>query len=51
MNKDTKIQIRIKSETKQWLKDYAARNNITISRIFVDFVEWLKKREDSKNAS
>ena len=49
MNKDTKIQIRIKSETKQWLKDYAKRKDITISKIFVDFVEWLKEKETSKS--
>lgn len=49
MNKDTKVQIRIKSDTKQWLKDYAKRKNITISKIFVDFVEWLKEKEASKS--
>ena len=45
MEKDAKIQIRIDSKTKQWLKDYANDKNLTISRIFVDFVEWLKNRE------
>ena len=45
MEKDTKIQIRIQSETKKWLKDYAKRKNLTISKIFVDFVEWLKDKE------
>lgn len=45
MEKDTKIQIRIKSSTKKWLKDYASDKNITISKIFVDFVEWLKDKE------
>ena len=45
MEKDTKIQIRIQSETKQWLKDYAKDKNLTISKIFVDFVEWLKEKE------
>lgn len=50
MDKDAKIQIRIKSESKQWLKDYANNNNVTISKIFVDFIEWLKKREESKDA-
>lgn len=49
MMKDSKIQIRIKSDTKEWLKEYAKRNNVTISRIFVDFVDWLKKREESKS--
>ena len=49
MNKDTKIQIRIKSDTKKWLKEYAKDKNITISKIFVDFVEWLKQRESTKN--
>lgn len=49
MDKDTKIQIRIESSTKDWLKTYAKKKNITISKIFVDFVEWLKEREDAKN--
>ena len=50
MEKDAKIQIRIDSATKAWLKEYATRNNLTISRIFVDFVKWLKTREE-KNGS
>ena len=45
MEKDTKIQIRIQSDTKQWLKEYAKRKNLTISKIFVDFVEWLQDKE------
>jgi len=49
MDKDTKIQIRIDSDTKQWLKEYASNNKVTISKIFVDFIDWLKKREESKN--
>ena len=49
MEKDAKIQIRINSESKKWLKEYAINNNITISRIFIDFIEWLKKREETKN--
>ena len=49
MDKDTKIQIRINSETKQWLKKYAADNKVTISKIFVDFVDWLKTREEAKH--
>ena len=46
MEKDAKIQIRIDSATKAWLKEYAGKNNLTISRIFIDFVKWLKARED-----
>jgi hypothetical protein len=49
MEKDAKIQIRIDSESKVWLKKYADSNKVTISRIFVDFIDWLKKREESKN--
>jgi len=49
MDKDTKIQIRINSDTKKWLKDYAASNKVTISKMFVDFVDWLKSREEAKN--
>lgn len=47
-NKDTKIQIRIESDKKAWLKDYAERKGLTISSIFVDFIEWLKTREEKK---
>ncbi len=49
MEKDTKIQIRIDSDTKKWLKDYASKNSVTISKIFVDFVNWLRKREEAKD--
>lgn len=49
MEKDAKIQIRIDSDTKKWLKDYATNNNVTISKIFVDFVKWLRKREEAKH--
>ena len=45
MEKDAKIQIRINSKTKEWLKDYAKQKDLTISKIFVDFVKWLKERE------
>ncbi len=45
MEKDTKIQIRIQSDTKKWLKKYAKSKDLTISKIFVDFVEWLKDKE------
>lgn len=49
MDKDAKIQIRISSTTKKWLKQYATDNNVTISKIFTDFIDWLKKREEAKN--
>lgn len=47
-NKDTKIQIRIESDKKAWLKEYAKAKGLTVSSIFVDFIEWLKQREDKK---
>ena len=49
MDKNAKIQIRIDSKSKQWLKDYASNNSVTISKIFVDFIDWLKKREEGKD--
>jgi len=49
MDKDAKIQIRVNSAEKQWLKAYAKKHNITISKMFIDFISWLKNREESKD--
>lgn len=47
-NKDEKIQIRIAAKDKKWLKEYVSKKNLTMSKVFVDFVEWLKNKEASK---
>ena len=44
MAKDTKIQIRIDSDRKEWLKKYAEDKEITITQMFIDFIDWLKEK-------
>ncbi len=46
MPKTERIQVRIDKAKKEWLIAYAKRKKITISRIFVDFTDWLRSREE-----
>ena len=40
-----RIQLRLKPETIQWLKNYAQRNNTTMSEIIREHVETLKRKD------
>lgn len=40
-----RIQLRLKPETIQWLKDYAQRNNTTMSEIIREYIEELKCKD------
>ena len=48
MSKQERIQIRVDEERKQWLMQYAKDKSITVSKMFIDFIDWLKKKEDRK---
>jgi antitoxin component of RelBE/YafQ-DinJ toxin-antitoxin module len=45
MAKTDRIQVRVDEERKKWLNDYTKKKNITISRVFRDFIDWLRSRE------
>jgi hypothetical protein len=47
MRKDDRIQVRIDPNRKEFLREYAERKDVTISKIFMDFVDWLIRRERS----
>ena len=40
-----RLQVRLKPETIQWLKEYAQRNNTTMSEILREYVEKLKRKD------
>ncbi len=49
MKKDERLQIRVTADQSAFLKDYAASNNITISQMVRDFINWLKKKEQERS--
>ena len=51
MRKEERLQIRVEAEQMEFLRAYAARRNITISRMVRDFIDWLKRREDHEGNS
>ena len=50
MRGNPKIQVRLAPETIQWLKEYAQRNNTTMSEILREYVEKLKREDQRKKA-
>ena len=49
MAKTDRIQVRVDEDRKEWLLSYAKKRDLTVSRIFIDFIDWLRKREDNRN--
>ncbi len=45
MKKEERLQVRVDAKQLEFLKEYAARRNITISRMMRDFIDWLIKRD------
>lgn len=43
-NKTTRIEIRVKENEKQLLKDYVKKHNTTISKLFREFLYEILKR-------
>jgi hypothetical protein len=43
--KENRIQVRIDTERKDFLQDYAARKKITVTQMFIDFIDWLRRRD------
>ena len=46
MRKEDRIQVRIDPDRKEFLKAYAEKRGVTISKIFIDLVDWLIRREN-----
>jgi len=44
--KTSRIQLRIDDRRKEFLKEYAERRGLTISKIFMDFIDWLQRRDN-----
>ncbi|MBP3390012.1 MAG: hypothetical protein J6K71_02390 [Clostridia bacterium] len=42
--KTTTINFRLTEEDKVFLLDYAKKNSVTLTELFVDFVDMLKKK-------
>jgi predicted DNA-binding protein len=40
-----RIQLRLKPEIIQWLKEYAKRQNTTMSEIIREYIEKLKRKD------
>lgn len=49
MAKDDRIQVRVDSERKLWLLRYAKSKKLTVSKMFIDFIDWLRHREEAKS--
>ena len=43
-----RVQVRLEPETIRWLKDYAERNNTTMSGVIKEYVERLKGKEQDE---
>ena len=43
-----RVQLRLKPETIQWLKDYARRNNTTMSGVIREYIEKLKHKDEKE---
>lgn len=46
MKKDSRIQFRCEEDDKTFLKNYAKKHNLALSKIFRDFINWLRKRDE-----
>lgn len=42
--KDDRIIIRVDSVRKKFIKEYATNKNLTVSKIFRDWIDWLRQR-------
>lgn len=50
MRGNPRIQLRLRPETIQWLKDYAQRNDTTMSEIIRKHIETLKGKDQPTNS-
>lgn len=48
MKKDERLQVRVSAEQAEFLREYSASRNITISQMMRDFINWLLRREQEK---
>lgn len=44
MQQDSRIIIRVDSVRKKFIQDYAKAKDLTVSRIFRDWIDWLQQR-------
>ena len=51
MRKDARLQIRVSPKQMEFLKGYSNHNNITISRMIRDFIDWLSEKELAESSS
>jgi|SaaInlStandDraft_3_1057020.scaffolds.fasta_scaffold02553_6 hypothetical protein len=49
--KSRRLQVRLEGEDHDFLLLYAERNGLTISQMVRDFIQWLKRREESDGSS
>lgn len=42
--KDDRIIVRVDSVRKKFIKNYAENKNLTVSKIFRDWIDWLQER-------
>jgi hypothetical protein len=49
MRKNDRLQIRVSEEQSKFLRDYSKRNDITISQMMRDFINWLIRKEQSRD--
>ena len=45
MKKNERLQVRVEPAQLEFLRKYSAENNITISQMMRDFIDWLERRE------
>lgn len=50
MRGNPRIQLRLRPEIIQWLKDYAQRNDTTMSEIIREHIETLKHKDQPTNS-
>jgi len=51
MKKEERLQIRVESEQLEFLRTYASKKNITISKMVRDFIDWLMRRDKQQEDS
>lgn len=43
-----RVQVRLEPKIIRWLKDYAQRNNTTMSGVIKEYIETLKRKEQDE---
>jgi predicted DNA binding CopG/RHH family protein len=49
--KSARLQVRLEEEDVKFLHGYAERHGLTISQMIRDFIDWLRRREESSGTS